>query len=103
MKCPICHHHEAKIDPIYGIIGCEACRQRPHPIPGHQIEFTTESIREQRKEFKDDIEQPHRKGHLNKRWVELYGKAAALREGYTDKEIKDATYVYRDDHFYDNN
>jgi len=37
------------------------------------IEFTTDSIREQRKEFAKDIIQPFRHGQLSKEYVEAWG------------------------------
>jgi hypothetical protein len=67
------------------------------------VEFVPDYIAEDRMANKDDIEQPHRKGHLNKKWVELHGTDKARRQGYSEKEIKEATYVYQGDdplHYY---
>jgi uncharacterized Zn finger protein (UPF0148 family) len=102
MLCPNCKKPTAK-HPIYGTVICDECRERHHPKPSQQVEFTSDNIREQRKEFSDDIEQPHRKGQLNKKWVEIHGEEVAKRQGYTDTEIKNAKYVYSDDTYYDNN
>ena len=99
-RCQVCNLNEAKIDPTFGVIPCEACQAKPHPSPDKPIEFTSDSIKEQRKEYKDDIQQWHRQGRLNKRKVELVGKEAAKARGYSDREIKEATFVYDDDNYY---
>lgn len=102
MKCPVCRTNDAIKDPYYGYLPCERCQLEQSRLkrPGNIPEFTSDTIKEGRKEFKDDIEQPHRKGEVNKRWVDLHGVDAAKRHGFTDKEIKKARYVYTGDDSY---
>lgn len=69
--------------------------------PKHQLEFTSDDIKLQRKEYSKDIIQANRKGELSKEFVETYGASVAKRQGYSDKEIKSAKYVW--DNYYDNN
>lgn len=74
-------------------------------IPGNKftpVEFTSESIKNQRKEFHNDILQPHRKGQLSKEWVKVYGKKQAKKRGFSDKEINEAKNVWTDLTFYKN-
>ena len=95
-KCPNCHNSEGIFDVKYGILPCMGCRDRQSVLskPKPQIEFTSDNIKQQRREYEKDIEQPHRKGELNKAWLETYGVKSAKQFGFTDKEIKKAKYVY---------
>ena len=97
-RCPICHFNDAITHAIYGVLPCLDCRKRQDRLfyqrTTHLPEFTTDDIRDQRKAYADDIEQPHYKGQLNKRWVEINGEQAARNQGYSSKEIKNARYVY---------
>jgi len=101
-ECPSCHHRIAIRHPIYGILPCKECKRRQSqlPKPGKLPEFTSESIKQQRKEFHKDIEQPHRAGQLNKAWMDEVGEQQAKNWGFSDKEIKSAKYVYRGDDTY---
>ena len=101
MLCQSCNRNKAIVDPIWGVLECKSCQNKNVPEPSdNQVEFTSEHIKNERKEFASDIEQPHRAGHLNKKWVELYGEKAALRQGYSKKEIKDASYVWDSIRYY---
>lgn len=95
MRCLNCHKGKAIIHPRLGILPCIDCqtKQASYIKPGAFTEFTTDDIKQQRGEFADDIEQTHYKGALNKRWVEIYGKEAAKKRGFSDEEIKHAEYV----------
>ena len=96
MDCPVCQKNKAILDEYYGYLPCQACQNRESQLkkPGSIPEFTSEKIKEGRKQFADDIEQPHYKGHLNKRWLDIYGTKAAKRHGFSEKEIKHAKYTY---------
>lgn len=96
----MCHESEARIDPILGILPCQRCTNRPHASPHQQLEFTSESIRTQRKEFAKDILQPHRKGELSREYIEQYGTKRLI--GYTKNEIENAKYVWGDLGYYKN-
>lgn len=97
MLCGVCKKNKAIYDEYYGWLPCKECteRQAKKTKPGSSIpEFAGDDIREGRNMHADDIEQPHYRGHLNKKWLDLYGKKAALRRGFTKEEIKNAKYVY---------
>ena len=96
IRCPNCHLVPAKRHPVLGVLPCDRCnkRQTKFTKPGSQVEFTTTSIKLQRAEYGDDIEQTHYKGQLNKKWVDIYGPAEAKKRGFSDKEIAEAKYVF---------
>lgn len=95
-NCPACFNNPAIKHPRMGLLPCLGCtkRQDALPTPKQQAEIIPDYIKEERKERQDSIEQPHFKGELNKRWVDLWGKKAAKQRGFTEKEIKNAKYVY---------
>jgi hypothetical protein len=96
MLCPSCHSHPTDSDPRWGVMICIICKKRQEKLkkPSSLPEFTTEDIKNQRKEFAEDIMIDHYKGHLNKAWVEKWGEGEAKKRGYSDKEIKEAQYTY---------
>ena len=100
--CPNCRK-PSKRHPIYGVVLCRDCQKKQHQRVSKQIEFTSESIKEQRKQFSGDIEGLHRKGYLNKTWLDRYGAAKAKERGFKDEEIAKAKYVYSDNFYYDEN
>lgn len=57
--------------------------------------MTTDSIKEQRKEFYDDIHPAHRNGEANSEFRDRWGREAMKRQGFTEKEIDNAKPVYR--------
>lgn len=96
MKCLSCRINKAIIDPVFGVLPCASCMQRQEHLkkPGNELpEFSGDDIKEGRKSQANDIEPPHYKGQLNKRWLDLYGKDAAKRHGFSDREIRNARYV----------
>ncbi len=101
MKCLECHNNNATKDPKLGILPCRDCRKRQAalPRPRIQIEFTSDSIKQQRKVMKNSIIQPHYKGQLDKRYVDLYGADRVLRRGFSQDEIKKAKYLNIDEYY----
>lgn len=93
LKCPICLKHDAFTHPYYGILPCLDCRkkQEKYKKPGAQTEFTTQAIKEQRKEFRKDILQPYRNGEVSKEYIEQWGTKAIKAD---PKEIKNAKRVW---------
>ncbi len=89
MKCPTCKKNEAVIHPLYGIVNCNECQQKPSSA-GKSTEFTSESVREQRLEYKKDILQPFREGVLSREYLETYGTSGIE---VTKKQVKNATYT----------
>lgn len=100
MLCLNCHLHPAVIDASFGVLPCRSCQAQPHVSAGEQVEYIPERIHEDRKAQRNDIEQPHRQGKLNKRWVDLYGVKKARERGFSQKEIDAAEYVYSTDDTY---
>jgi hypothetical protein len=100
MKCLSCQTNNAIEDKTYGILPCLECQNKTHKTPSDIPEFCGDDIKTQRKQQADDIECHHRCGQLNKRWLQLYGKESAKRHGFSDKEIKEAKYVYDGDTSY---
>lgn len=95
MRCLTCRGEGAVIDKVYGILPCNSCRLRQKNLlkPQKQAEFTSESIKEQRRTHRKDFMPAHR-GGLDKAWLDRYGAKKAKQRGFSDKEIKEAKYVW---------
>jgi hypothetical protein len=102
MVCHTCQKNEAIIDPVFGVLPCKECQDRQHLLadPGNIPEFIGDNIKEQRKAHFDDIHGAHRKGVPSREFLEKYGSEAMRRQGFTDKEIKNAQPVWDDDKYY---
>ena len=94
MKCPNCHQGKAEQSNTFGVLPCAECRKRQSSlqIPKSQVEFTTESIKEDRLAYAEDIIQPHRGNTLSKEYVEKYGKKGL--GNITDEELAKAEYTW---------
>ncbi len=105
MKCPVCKINKATYDEYYGWLPCDECRKKQSQQvkpSGNLPEFTSESIKKQRKEYAADILQPHNRGELSKEWVDVHGKKKAKERGFSDKEIKNAKNVWTELNYYKN-
>ena len=91
-KCPNCQNYPAIIDPVYGVTECEVCRKKKTKF-NRVVEFTTESIQQQRREYGKDRLQPFRDGIVSKEYLEQYGRTGI---NVTDEEVKNAKYVWKD-------
>lgn len=89
--CPNNCGNAATLHPTYGVIPCSSCQQKPHRRPNQSVEFTSEDIKKQRKDYGKDILQPFFKGELSKEYISLHG---TKRLGVTEEEVKKAKYVY---------
>jgi hypothetical protein len=96
MLCPACFTNQGITTSQGNLLPCLECRARQDKLdsPNLPVEIIPEYIKAERKERQDSIEQPHFKGELNKRWVDLWGKQAARDKGFSEKEIENAEYVY---------
>lgn len=98
MICTKCRVSPAVLDPILGFSPyCEECQNKLTAIHTKVPEFAGEKIKESRAMYAQDIEQPHYKGHLNKAWLDVNPKKRiekAQKMGFSEKEIKNAQYVY---------
>jgi len=90
-KCPNNCGNAATLHPTYGITLCTSCKQKPYRRPNISVEFTSEDIKRQRKDYRKDILQPFFKGELSKEYISLYG---TKRLGVTEEEAKKAKNVY---------
>jgi len=99
--CPVCNVQEAIKDAQLGVLPCTICRDRQRFIknPGHQIEFTSQEIREGRRKYGKSILQKYREGELSKEFIEAYperAKAMVDKGIHTQEEIKRAKPVWKD-------
>ena len=103
MICNSCHKNNAIYDTYYGWLPCKDCQNRQAGLkkPSGDIpEFEGDSISEQRKACLGDIEPAHRKGVPSKEFRDRWGVKAMKRQGFTDKEIKNAKNVWDDNSYY---
>lgn len=85
--CPVCKNGPANFDPTLGTLPCTACQERGKTNLSHPVEFTSESIKEDRKRFQKDILQPFRAGELSAEYIKAYGTKGI---NVTKEEVKKA-------------
>lgn len=94
MKCTRCQKRPAVKDSQLGWLPCKVCQKEEEsferPELGH--EFTTDSIRDQRLEYRRDILQPWHDGVLSKEYIEEYGTTGVVA---TEEQVKNAKYTYK--------
>lgn len=93
LKCPECDKNNALVDPVYGITACKSCQDKSEPLNFEYHEFTSGSIKEQRKEYSRAMLQPYVNGVLSREFVEAHGTSKLA--GVTKQDIKNAKYVYQ--------
>lgn len=95
MKCPICKDEEGIYHSIYGLLPGIKCqdRHKNYPKPDHQVEMTSDSIKQQRKEYQKSIIQPRRDGVLSKEYLSVYGTKGIK---VTDEEVSKSENVWGD-------
>lgn len=100
-KCFNCSKNEAVKDDFYGWLPCLSCRGRQNKIPKarKQVEFVGEDIKSQRKAYGTDILPAHRKGVLDKGFIDRYGVKKAKEQDFSDEEIKKAKYVWEEGYY----
>lgn len=83
----------------FGVMPCEECqsRMRSKVTKTEPLEFTTDSIKEERKRFAKDIIQPFRAGELSKEYVEAWG---AKHLKVSAEEIKKARPTWQENNYY---
>ena len=90
--CPKCRVRRAIRHEIYGLTECLECRRERQQI--HRgPEFTSDSIQEQRLEYKKDILQPYRNGILSREYLEEYGTSGIT---VSEEEQKKSEYTWKD-------
>lgn len=94
--CPVCKKEPANKHHLYGVLPGDNCKKRrlANRLPNIQVEFTSESIKSQRKEYGKSIVQPYRSGQLSKEYLDAHGTKGI---NPTAKEIKNAKPVWSED------
>lgn len=97
MNCPMCGINPAQKHPTFGILPCVTCQNKmnTNELPNRQVEFTSESIKTERKTHARSIIQPYRGETLSKEYLDMYGTKGI---SVTDKQIKKARNVWREDY-----
>lgn len=93
MKCPNCNTRKAVKTKDFGYTFCKVCRRKEKLNPKSGVEFTTDNIKNQRREYKKDIIQPFRDGVLSKEYLETYGTSGIKAD---KDQIKHSKYVWKD-------
>lgn len=94
--CPQCHKNEAGYKQFLGIILCSECRKSSGKL-SKQIEFTSQNIKDERKQFAKDLIAPFREGHVSKEFIETYG---TKRIDVSPNEVKTAINVWPELSYY---
>lgn len=94
--CPVCHVREAGYKQFLGVIPCENCRKSSGKL-SKQIEFTSQNIKDERKQFAKDLIQPFREGHVSKEYVETYG---TKRIDVSPNELKNLKNCWLEEKYY---
>ncbi len=83
-QCPSCFKNPPTKHLTLGLLPCSECTQRQDKLlsPSDPIEIIPDRIKSERQERGDSIEQPHLKGELNKKWLDLWGEGAAKERGF---------------------
>ncbi len=92
MLCTVCDINEATKDKILGVLPCSDCtnRHKEFKKPSNQIEFTSQEIKEGRKQnFKSTL-QPWRDGQPSLEYARAYPEQAKkMFNKYKKSEIKE--------------
>lgn len=94
MKCLNCNKEPALFVTGRGYLPGKKCQQIPTKKPQKSVEFTTDTIKTQRKAYAPDLIQPWREGELSKEYLEQHGTKGIK---VTPEEIAKAEYVWRGD------
>jgi len=96
-KCPQCCKEPALIDKVYGILPGKNCQESNAKVsrPKMGVEFTSDNVRSERKEYGKSILQPYIGGKLSKEYIEEYGTSALAN--VSKRDIREAQYVYKDE------
>lgn len=95
MKCLTCKKNEAIVHPTYGITDCESCLGTQVKSPSRSVEFTTDEIKWERKEYERDTIQPTRGDELSKEFIDIHGRETVKEIlNVTDEQIDKAKYVW---------
>jgi len=91
IKCPVCKIRSAIIDKQYGSLPCLFCRRRQNKIavPYKSVEWTSQNIKEGRREYGKSILQPWREGVPSLEYQQAYPEQSKkMFAKYKKSEIK---------------
>jgi len=97
-KCLNCNKNPAQKNLTLGYLPCASCQNQTKLPNQNQHEFTSESIKQQRKEFKDDIIQPFRQGVVSKEYLKAHGTKGI---DVSAKDLKKARNVWNNNYYRD--
>ena len=92
--CLNCLKGKSILHPRLGYLPCRSCQNKTTIKPQRQEELPGESIKQQRKEYRDDMLQPWREGQLSKEYIEKHGTENIK---VTPEEVKNAKNVWTGD------
>lgn len=93
MRCPNCLKRKAIIDSQYGVTFCEQCRLEENTLPRIGYEFSTNGIKDQRREYAKDIIAPYRDGVFSDEYYQEYGTQGVE---VTKEQIENRREVWKD-------
>ena len=94
IKCPVCLTRKANIDKVFGVLPCDKCEEEHDSISTNEyLEFTSDSIKDERKKYHRSMLQPYVGGVLSKEFIEEHGTSKLAN--VTAKDIKNAKYTNR--------
>ena len=90
-RCPNCNKRRALVHKTYGVTFCKTCQlNEDFDKPRQGTEFTTDRIRDDRREYGRDILQPYHGETLSKEYLQEYGTTGIEA---TKEQIKNAKYT----------
>lgn len=96
MICISCGKNEAIKSAVLGVLPCAACQIRQKhigPTNGLPTEFTRDSIKEERRAYKNKVIQPWRGDTLSKEYLDEFGTKGIVAE---KEDVENAKYVWDD-------
>lgn len=104
MLCAVCHTRPALSHLLLGYLPCQECQTRLANLnhPGSLIDLVPQRIKNDRRAGLPDTLPAHRKGHASREFRDRYGAVTMQRQGFSNEEIKNATYVWNSETYYSN-
>ena len=97
--CPKCKVNPSPLSQ-YGVIWCDDCNRAKGKTIGKPFEFTTDSIKKERYDYKKDIVQPFRGDTFSQEFKDTYPEISRgmVKEGaLTKKQFNNAKPVWKGD------
>ena len=96
IKCLNCGKRKARNVIPYGVLPCLPCTKRGREVQiNSAIEITTNEIKEERKQYAQDIIQRYRGPTPSLEYIKKYGT-----KGFTKDEVKEAKNVWSENNYY---